>query len=782
MDYSLHTLEVIFQSVPLTLLEVWGSFGFIIGLILMVFAFGGFTFRTGERWAVGRESQAWDEKSLYSIGISFVLIFVTGYIGSSFVLVPGAQTFESLKDLSVFLCIVLFGYPALLAVPFAYGLTDLYEGVPPDFSWDWLVGYFINPACFWLAYQFIGKNPDFRKKHTWGRYLVFVLIFMFIEPFLWGYICADKFTSKISYTNITPALFLTTAITWIIAPFAMLAAYPLAKKLGIFWADIPSHVKQRVLGHKEWIWQSGLDRKQENISDPKAGFPIRLFLLVPFVFTSLIIVGMTAYFALKNSEESSTRLAQSFHIETSETLRLKLDNYLLKNKNQFSRSGLNEVLNSLAMVRHGRAMIINRTGEIVSASAVKRKGFIYKGVLEGIKKTPQGLGELKKPLQYKFDIVTAKPISRETWLTLASPFGKDWILITAMPESYYMQGVQSGNSQSAMAFAIALILVLIVAAVLAEMVIRPIQKICHATEALAEDDYSQRVEPSQLREINTLASAFNNMSEQLQKSMESLITEVEKKYISEKRLQLATQAAHLGIWEWSLDTEELIWDKQMYKLYGFDSGKVKMTYDDWTKVITAEDHKRIDLAVIAALKGEKEFDTEFTIRRSDGAIRTIRAYSNTIRNSVGRATRMIGVNYDITEQKKAEIEIEHYRNHLEELVERRTADLMKESELVKELTEKQARAEVYEKFAQIFLSMRDNANSPLQVQNLVVAMLKKYTPERTDIIHHLETSVAALSNMNKILTRLESRISMTSTQLMTEEEILAYLDKFEKNI
>ena len=143
---------------------------------------------------------------------------------------------------------------------------------------------------------------------------------------------------------------------------------------------------------------------------------------------------------------------------------------------------------------------------------------------------------------------------------------------------------------------------------------------------------------------------------------------------------------------------------------------------------------------------------------------------------------MIGINYDITEQKKAEVEIEHYRNHLEELVERRTADLMKKSELVKELTDKQARAEVYEKFAQIFLSMRDNANSPLQVQNLVVAMLKKYTPERTDIIHHLETSVAALSNMNRILTRLESRISMTSTQLMTEEEILAYLDKFEKKI
>ena len=32
-------------------------------------------------------------------------------------------------------------------------LSDLVEGVPPAFLQDWLVGYFINPACFWLAYQ-----------------------------------------------------------------------------------------------------------------------------------------------------------------------------------------------------------------------------------------------------------------------------------------------------------------------------------------------------------------------------------------------------------------------------------------------------------------------------------------------------------------------------------------------------------------------------------------------------------------------------------------------------
>ena len=167
-------LEAIFRGIPLPLLEVWGRFSYIVGLVLAICAFGGFTFRIGERWGFGRERQAWDAKAFLSMPLTFVLIIATGYIGSFIVLVPGAQTFESLKDLVVLLCVVLFGYPALITVPFAYGLSDLIEGVPPEFLLDWLPGYFINPACFWIAYQLIGKNPDFRQCDHLGRYLAFV--------------------------------------------------------------------------------------------------------------------------------------------------------------------------------------------------------------------------------------------------------------------------------------------------------------------------------------------------------------------------------------------------------------------------------------------------------------------------------------------------------------------------------------------------------------------------------------------------------------------------------
>ncbi len=82
-------LEAIVSTIPLPLLEVWGRFSYIVGLVLAICAFGGFTFRIGERWGFGRERQTWDAKAFLSLPLTFVLIIATGYIGSFVVFVAG---------------------------------------------------------------------------------------------------------------------------------------------------------------------------------------------------------------------------------------------------------------------------------------------------------------------------------------------------------------------------------------------------------------------------------------------------------------------------------------------------------------------------------------------------------------------------------------------------------------------------------------------------------------------------------------------------------------------
>jgi two-component system, sensor histidine kinase and response regulator len=705
MDSAIKSIDAIFDAMPLPLLEVWGRFGYLLGFVLMVCAFGGFTFRPAGRWGLGRERQAWDAKALRSLVLTFVLILATGYLGSFIVLVPGAQTFESLKDLSVFICILLFGYPALIIVPFAYGLSDLIEGVPPVFLQDWLLGYFINPACFWVAYQLIGKNPDFRQIRTWGWYLLFVLVFMSIEPQLWGYICAGQFTPEISYRNITPALFFTTAITWIIAPVAMLGALPLARKLGLYWAEIPGHVKERIIGRKEWLWEAGTGDARTGENGTQHGLPIRIFLVTPFIVLVLFMVGSTAYLTLRSAEQSANKLATRLHQDSSENINLYLDAYLERSQNiNESRrlDDINYLLRQLPIAEHGRAFIIDRSGrEIASSgnslqrvSAANGSDPVVRNAVNTLYQTVGNLKMLKAAVQFQFDIVTAKPLSREAWLSRATPYqdrsGKtNWVVMTAMPAAYYLEGVRVGNSRSAMVFAAALVMSLVVAAYLATIVATPICRIAHATRELMKGDLAQRVPESRLEELGALSRSFNKMAEQLQKSFDDLLNEVAMRKrrereleesralvrLSENRLQLATTAAHLGIWDWDIAKNELVWDDAMYQQYGIARETFSGAYEAWSRCLAPEDFERVNAEVEAALRGEREFVSEFRIHWPDGSIHYTKGIAQTIRDEGGRPQRMVGVNYDITEQKLAAAEILKLNAELEQRVIERTAQL-----------------------------------------------------------------------------------------------------------
>ena len=539
-------IEQTVGAIPLPVLEVWGRFAYLVGFGLAICAFGRFTFRIGSRWGFGRERQTWNESAFLAIPLTFIVIVVSGYAGSFIVLVPEAQTFESLKDLAVILCVVLLGYPALITVPFAYGLSDLIEGIPPAFLLGWLPGYFINPACFWVAYQLIGREPDFRRAQTWRRYLLAFAIFMSIEPVLWGYICSDQFTPAVSYRTVTPALFFTTAVAWMLAPLAMLGALPLARRLNLFWAEIPGHVRERGIGSRTWIWEAGRGAPLGQGSLAPQGLPIRMFLLAPFIVLMLVMVGVTAYVALRSAESDATRLAARLHQETAGNIRMQLDDYLANRPLQpgtDSSGGVADLLRGLPIAANGRAFIIDRSGLIVASSAAEGDSV----VVDAVAALHRGAGRLEafaSDRQFQFDHVTAKPLSRQTWLTYASLYAPprlgrpgDWILVTAMPEASYLAGVQSGGSRSAMVFAAALLASLGLAAAMAAAVTAPLRRISQAIGTLKRGDLTERVPGSHLEELGVLSRSFNDMADRLQEFFDSLKGEVQTRERRERELQ-----------------------------------------------------------------------------------------------------------------------------------------------------------------------------------------------------------------------------------------------------
>ena len=129
--------------------------------------------------------------------------------------------------------------------------------------------------------------------------------------------------------------------------------------------------------------------------------------------------------------------------------------------------------------------------------------------------------------------------------------------------------------------------------------------------------------------------------------------EKEKAQIS-ARLQLATRAGGVGVWDMDFDSNNLIWDDQMFYLYGVDKKNFNNSYLSWLVGIHPDDKERSDEEIQMALRGEKEFDTEFRVLWADGTIHNIRAIAIVQRDAAGKPIRMIGTNWDITQQKTLE--------------------------------------------------------------------------------------------------------------------------------
>jgi PAS domain S-box-containing protein len=662
----LDAIEAFVAGLGLPVVEVWGGVAYGVGILLALAAYGGFTFRVDGRFGVWRERQAWDAKALLSIPITFLLVVATGYLGSFIVLVPGAQTLESLKDLMVFVCVVLFGYPALVTVPFAYGLSDLVEGVPPGFLFDWLPGYFINPACFWMAYQLLGDDPDFRHAATWRRYLVFVVAFTLLEPMLWGHICAGTFGAAVSYANVTSALFFTTGLTWVLAPLAMLIALPLARRHGMFWAEIPIHVQVRRLGEQDWRSL----RAGDDATDAVQGWPIRMTLMAPFIALVFLAVTTTAYVTLRGGHDDARQLALRLHEQVVDNIRLRLAPELGDARGERAREIIQAHLGRSPIARGGLALVVDASGNVIAGSIPPAEPSV-RVVANAFFAAARGQS-LANGVALDLDTITERPLAKTSWLARATAFdaaaggAPGWVLLTAMPESSYLAGIRTGSRRSAMIVALALALTLALGSALAARVTGHLRQLSAGTRALARGDLRARVPGDAFGELGQLARSFNDMASRLDQSIDELHREVEirtrrehelresegKVRSSEHRLRLATRAGKLAIWDWDIENDRLLWDDAMFALYGVRPEAFSGTFEAWSHCLAPEDLARAKGDVEAALRGEREFASEFKVRLADGRTRVVEGVGSTVRDEAGRATRMVGINWDVSEERR----------------------------------------------------------------------------------------------------------------------------------
>jgi PAS domain S-box-containing protein len=95
----------------------------------------------------------------------------------------------------------------------------------------------------------------------------------------------------------------------------------------------------------------------------------------------------------------------------------------------------------------------------------------------------------------------------------------------------------------------------------------------------------------------------------------------------------------------------------MFRLYGVAAADFHGNVLDWSSRLHPDDAAGAIADYEAAMAGRRPFDTEFRILRSDGEVRVLEARATVLRDAQGRPVRMLGMNWDVTDNRRLMAEL-----------------------------------------------------------------------------------------------------------------------------
>lgn len=188
-----------------------------------------------------------------------------------------------------------------------------------------------------------------------------------------------------------------------------------------------------------------------------------------------------------------------------------------------------------------------------------------------------------------------------------------------------------------------------------------IGEVARAVDSMQKNRYQIEKElTSSNLELAALYQQLTSTEEELRAQFEELWDKQKAIEKSEERYRLATEGANDAIWDWDIQTGEMVISKRWLKKLSWSNEEKDNFLISWWRYIHPEDRPQIREKLKAHLAGRtEEFLCEYRVKGEDGKLLWILTRGKALYNQQGTAVRMAGSYTDITENKMRDLQIEH---------------------------------------------------------------------------------------------------------------------------
>ncbi|HEX2585766.1 MAG TPA: PAS domain-containing protein [Steroidobacteraceae bacterium] len=171
-------------------------------------------------------------------------------------------------------------------------------------------------------------------------------------------------------------------------------------------------------------------------------------------------------------------------------------------------------------------------------------------------------------------------------------------------------------------------------------------------------------------EITLLRQQINELHRRLaQASSKSPGDDADHFRLVSEREQLMLEAeriAHMGSWVWDVQTNQVVWSDELYRILGYDPEKDSPTVEAFYAAVHPDDLQRVREVSAEASKSGVTPRLEHRILRSDGTVKMVTSDAASIYDSKGQLRRLVGTILDVTERREAEEKLLRANEELEE--------------------------------------------------------------------------------------------------------------------